>query len=383
MDDLLCFENELTVEERMLKDAVAKFVALEIDPIINDSFENAQFPKELIKKIAEQGFLGITFPKEYGGLQANYVSYGLLCQELEKGDSAIRSFVSVQSSLCMYPILKFGTEEQKRKYLPDMAAGKIIGCFGLTEPDSGSDPKSMRTRATKVNGGVKISGSKLWITNATFADIAIIWAKTDDGINGFIVDTKAQGFVSETIKHKMSLRASETGAIYLDEVFVPEENFLVHAKGLGAALSCLNQARFGIAWGAIGAATKAFDIARDYLIERTQFNKPLAQKQLIQHDLTRMYTEILKSQWLNLQVARLKDNNLQTPAMISLIKNNACREALKILRTARNLLGANGISLEYDVIRHMLNLESVYTYEGTDNIHTLILGQYITGINAF
>lgn len=383
MDDLLYFNQELSTEELMLKENVRKFVVNEVDPIINDCFETATFPKSLIKKIADAGFLGITLPFEFGGSQASYLSYGLLCQELERGDSAIRSFVSVQSSLCMFPIFKFGTQSQCERFLSKMAKGEIIGCFGLTEPDSGSDPKSMRTVAKKVDGGFKLSGTKLWITNATIADIAIIWAKMDEEIHGFIVDTKSQGFSATEIAHKMSLRASVTGELSLDEVFVPEENILPDTKGLGSALSCLNQARFGIAWGAMGAAEKCFEIARDYLTSRKQFGVPLAQKQLIQHDLARIYTEIVKAQWLNLQVARLKGKHQDNHVMISLIKNNSCRESLKILRTVRNLLGANGISLEYNVIRHMLNMESVYTYEGTDNVHTLVLGQFITNLNSF
>lgn len=284
----------------------------------------------------------------------------------------------------MYPIFKYGSEEQKKRFLPAMAAGDIIGCFGLTEPDSGSDPASMRTYAKKVEGGWRLNGAKLWITNAPIADIAIVWAKTDEGIRGFIVEKEFTGFQRNEIKLKMSLRASITGELIFDNVFVPEENLLPEThRGLGAALSCLSQARFGIAWGAMGAAQACFDITRDYLLERQQFEKPLASFQLIQKDLAKMYTEIIKAQCLNLQIGRLKEQGRETPAMISLIKGNACREALKIARDCRNLLGGNGISLEYHIIRHMLNLESVFTYEGTDNVHTLILGRHITGINAF
>ncbi|WP_202814589.1 acyl-CoA dehydrogenase family protein [Legionella birminghamensis] len=368
----------------MIRDSVARFVNHDVIPLMAEAFEHGEFPRQLIKQSAELGLLGLTLPAEYGGAEASYVSYGLVCQELEKGDSGLRSFVSVQSSLCMYPIFRYGSEEQKRRYLPDMARGEVIGCFGLTEPDSGSDPASMRTYAKKVDGGWRLNGSKMWITNAPIADIAIVWAKTEEGIRGFIVDSKAKGFSAPEVKHKMSLRASLTGELVFEDVFVPDENYLPGSdKGLGAPLSCLSQARYGIAWGAIGAAMACFDATRDYLLERKQFTKPLASFQLIQKDLADMYTEIIKAQCMNLQIGRLKDQHRETPVMISLAKGNACREALKIARSCRNLLGANGISLEYPVIRHMLNLESVFTYEGTDNVHTLVLGRHITGINAF
>lgn len=384
MDDLLFLDEQLQDDERMIRDSVSRFVSQDVIPLMAESFEHAHFPTQLIKQSAELGLLGLTLPAEYGGAGASYVSYGLVCQELERGDSGLRSFVSVQSSLCMYPIFKYGTEEQKKRYLPAMASADIIGCFGLTEPDSGSDPASMRTVAKKVDGGWILNGAKMWITNAPIADIAIVWAKTDAGIRGFIVDTKSKGMSCPEIKLKMSLRASITGELVFDNVFVPEENLLPGTeKGLGAALGCLSQARYGIAWGAIGAAIACFDITRDYTLERKQFDKPLASFQLIQNDLAEMYTEIIKAQCLNLQIGRLKDQHRETPAMISLAKGNACREALKIARKCRNLLGGNGISLEYHVIRHMLNLESVFTYEGTDNVHRLVLGRHITGINAF
>lgn len=384
MDDLLFLDEQLHDDERMIRDSVARFVSHDVIPLMVESFEHAQFPKQLIKKSAELGLLGLTLPAQYGGAEASYVAYGLVCQELERGDSGLRSFVSVQSSLCMYPIFRYGSEEQKMRFLPAMAAGEIIGCFGLTEPDSGSDPAGMRTFAKKVDGGWRLNGAKMWITNAPIADIAIVWAKTEEGIRGFIVERDFKGFSSPEIKQKMSLRASITGELVFEDVFVPEENLLPKSdKGLGAALSCLSQARYGIAWGAIGAAMACFDITRDYLLERKQFSKPLASFQLIQKDLAAMYTEIVKAQWINLQIGRLKDQKRETPTMISLAKGNACREALKIARNCRNLLGGNGISLEYHVIRHMLNLESVFTYEGTDNVHTLVLGRHITGINAF
>lgn len=379
------FLNEqLNDDERMIQESVARFVSNEVVPLMAESFEHAQFPRTLIKRSAEVGLLGLTLPAEYGGSEASYVAYGLVCQELERGDSGLRSFVSVQSSLCMYPIYRYGSEEQRVRFLPGMATGEIIGCFGLTEPDFGSDPAGMRTNAKKVDKGWCLNGAKMWITNAPIADIAIVWAKTADGIRGFIVDTKSQGVHCPEIKLKMSLRASITGELVFDNVFVPDENLLPGSdKGLGAPLSCLSQARYGIAWGAMGAAMACFDITRDYLLERQQFDKPLASFQLIQKDLADMYTEIIKAQCLNLQVGRLKEKQKENPVMISLAKGNACREALQIARKCRNLLGANGISLEYHVMRHMLNLESVFTYEGTDNIHTLVLGKHITGINAF
>jgi len=384
VDDLLFLDEQLHDDERMIRDSVARFVSNDVVPRMAESFEHAVFPPELIKKSAELGLLGLTLPAQYGGAEASYVAYGLVCQELERGDSGLRSFVSVQSSLCMYPIFRYGDEAQKLKFLPKMAAGEVIGCFGLTEPDSGSDPASMRTQAKKVEGGWILNGAKMWITNATIADIAIVWAKTDKGIRGFIVEKEFEGFSRRDIKLKMSLRASVTGELIFKDVFVPDNNLLPGSElGIGAPLSCLSQARYGIAWGAIGAAMACFDITRDYLLERKQFNKPLASFQLIQKDLADMYTEIVKAQWMNLQIGRLKEQQRETPVMISLAKGNACREAIAIARKCRNLLGANGISLEYHVIRHMLNLESVYTYEGTDNVHTLVLGRHITGINAF
>lgn len=384
MDDLLFLDEQLSSDERLIRDTVARFVNQDVVPYIAQSFETSQFPQDIIKKTAQLGLLGLTLPTEYGGANASYVAYGLVCQELERGDSGLRSFVSVQSSLCMHAIYAYGNKAQQTRYLVKMAQGDVIGCFGLTEPNSGSDPTSMSTTAKKVDGGWLLNGAKMWITNATIADIAIIWAKTDSGIRGFIVDTQSKGFTRHEIKLKMSLRASITGELAFDNVFIADENYLPGSeKGIGAALSCLNQARYGIAWGAMGAAMACFDLTRDYLLNRKQFNKPLASFQLIQSSLADMYSEIIKAQWLNYQIGRLKEASRESPAMISLAKRNACREALKIARQCRNLLGANGISLEYHVIRHMLNLESVFTYEGTDNVHTLILGRHITGISAF
>ena len=384
MDDLLCLNDLLHEDERMIRDSVARFVQQEVTPRMPQAFEQGIFPSDLIKKTADLGLLGLTLPTQYGGSDASYVAYGLVCQELEAGDSGLRSFVSVQSSLCMYPIFKFGTDLQKKRFLPAMARGEIIGCFGLTEPNSGSDPASMRTYAKKVPNGWRLHGAKMWITNATIADIAIVWAKTDEGIRAFIVEKESKGFTRQAIKLKMSLRASITGELGFDDVFVPDDCYLPGSeRGLSAALSCLNQARYGIAWGAMGAARACFDLTRDYLLQRTQFEKPLASFQLIQHDLAMMYTELMKSSVLNLHIGRLKEQDKDNAAMVSLAKSNACREALNIARMCRNLLGANGVSLEYHVIRHMLNLESVFTYEGTDSVHTLVLGRHITGINAF
>lgn len=384
MDDLLLIDEQLHDDERLIRDTVARFVSHEVIPRMPESFEQASFPIEFIKKTADLGLLGLTLPTKLGGAGASYVAYGLVCQELERGDSGLRSFVSVQSSLCMYPIFRYGTEAQQLKWLPRMAAGEVIGCFGLTEPNSGSDPANMHTVAKKVPGGWRLNGGKMWITNATIADIAIVWAKTEEGIRAFIVEKEFKGFSRKEITMKMSLRASITGELIFEDVLIPDENLLPGSdKGLSAALSCLNQARYGIAWGVMGAAMACFDITRDYLLERKQFDKPLASFQLIQKDLVEMYSEIIKAQCLNLQIGRLKEQARETPAMISLAKRNACFEALHIARSCRNLLGANGISLEYHVIRHMLNLESVFTYEGTDNVHTLVLGRHITGINAF
>lgn len=384
MDDLLSLDASLQDGERLIRDTVERFVTSDVIPKMPQAFEDATFPDVLIKKTAELGLLGLTLPAEYGGAEASYVAYGLVCHELEKGDSGLRSFVSVQSSLCMYPIFKYGSDEQKKRLLPKMAKAELIGCFGLTEPNAGSDPAGMHTYAKKVEGGYLLNGSKIWITNGNIADIAVVWAKTDEGIRGFLLESGMKGFTQKEMTLKMSLRASHTGELFFEDVFIPEENLLPGTeRGLGAALGCLSQARYGIAWGAMGAAEACFDLTRDYLLERKQFNKPLASFQLIQKELSLMYTEILKAQCMNLQVGRLKDEQRENPAMISLIKGNACREALKIVRTCRNLLGANGISLEYHVIRHMLNLESVFTYEGTDNVHILTLGRHITGLNAF
>ncbi len=384
MEDFLLLDEQYSVEEKLMRDAVRKFVEAQVLPSITQQFERGEFPLEIIKKVGALGILGMTLPQAEGGLGASYVAYGLVCQELERGDSGLRSFASVQSSLCMYPIHAFGSPEQKARFLPEMAKGNLIGCFGLTEPDSGSDPASMKTKATRLENGWRLNGSKLWITNATIADIAIIWAKDEsDTVRGFIVEKQFPGFKTNEIKHKLSLRASITGEVVLEDCFVPNENVLPDTKGLASALACLTKARFGIAWGAMGAAIACYEAALQYAKERIQFGKPIASFQLIQAQLATMFTEIVKAQTLNLQVAKLMDKGSADYVMVSLAKMNACKEALKIARVARNILGANGISLEYHVIRHMNNLEAVFTYEGTDNMHNLIIGRHITGMSAF
>lgn len=384
MEDFLLFDAQLTTEEKMVRDTVNDFVAVEVTPLMQDAYEKGEFPQQLIPKLAELGLIGMTLPKEYGGSEASYIAYGLACQELERGDSGVRSFVSVQSSLCMYPIYRYGSDAQKEKYLRKMCRAELIACFGLTEPDSGSDPSSMKSFAKKVDGGWLLNGSKMWITNASLADIAIVWANTDDGFRGFIVEKEFEGFERIEIHHKMSLRASNTGELVFSDVLVPDENYLPGSDiGLAAPLSCLSQARYGIAWGAMGAAEACYDIAVDYAKHRIQFNKPIASFQLIQKDLATMFTELNKAKCLNMQLGRLKEQGQATPEMISLAKMNNSKQALNIARMARNILGGNGISLEYHVIRHLMNLETVITYEGTDNIHNLILGKHITGFNAF
>lgn len=384
MKDILMLDSLFSSEELMIRDSVRRFVNEVAEPLLAPANEAAHFPKELIAQMASLGIFGMRLPESVGGSNASAYSYGLVCQELERGDSALRSFSSVQSSLCMYPIFRFGSEEQQQKWLPRMAKGEVIGCFGLTEPDSGSDPSSMKTHAKRSNNGWVINGAKMWITNAPIAQLALIWAHTSDGIRGFLVETDRKGIICSEMKHKFSLRASSTGEISLNDCWIPDENLLPGTeKGLSCALSCLNQARFGIAWGVIGAAESCFDTASNYLAERNQFAKPLASYQLIQKDLVDIYNEIIKAKCLNIQLGRLMNTGDATPEMISLAKMNNCREALRIARMARNLMGANGISIEYPVMRHVVNLESVFTYEGTDNIHHLILGKYLTGIDAF
>jgi len=384
MEDFLLLDQQLSNEEKLSRDSVQSWVEKQVTPLMLSAYEKAEFPTQLIPEMAELGLFGMTLPEEYGGSNASYVNYGLVCQELERGDSGLRSFVSVQSSLCMYPIFQYGSEQQKKDFLPKMAKAELIACFGLTESDSGSDPASMKTTAVKVKGGWKLNGSKLWITNATISDMAIVWAKTKEGIRGFIVESSFSGFSKNTLHHKLSMRASDTGELIFNDCFVADSHYLPGSDcGIKAPLSCLTKARYGIAWGAMGAAHACFDIARAYVKERKQFDKPVASFQLIQKDLADMLTEIVKAQCFNLQVGRLADQDQLTPTMVSMAKMNAARAALDIARSCRNLLGANGISLEYHVIRHLANLETVFTYEGTDNVHHLVLGKHITGIDAF
>lgn len=384
-EDFLKLDDQLETEEILIRNNVRKFVDDDVIPLMPDAFEQGRFPMGLIAKIAELGLFGMTFSEQWGGSGASQVAYGLVCQELERGDSGLRSFVSVQSSLCMYPIERYGSELQKQRFLKKMTQGEIIGCFGLTEPDAGSDPASMTTKAEKVEGGWRLNGTKMWITNATIADVAIVWARiSEKEYRGFIVERGFPGFEAKEIKHKMSLRASITGELIFNDCFIPDENLLPGSDvGLQAPLSCLTKARYGIAWGAMGAAQACFESALHYCKDRVQFKKPLASFQLVQKDLVDMFCEIVKAQTMNLQLGRLHDKGEHHYAMVSLAKMNACREALSIARKARNLLGANGISLEYPVIRHMNNLESVFTYEGTDNMHHLIVGRYLTGFSAF
>ena len=340
-------------------------------------------PRYAIPEMAELGLFGGNLPEEYGCANMNNVAYGLVMQELERGDSGLRSFVSVQGALVMYPIFTFGSEEQKRKWLPALAKGEKIGCFGLTEPDHGSDPGGMETRARHSNKGWVLNGTKRWITNGTISDVAIVWAKADDEIKGFIVETKTPGFQAPEIKNKLSLRASVTSDLILDDVVVPEANILPKSGGLKSPLMCLNQARYGIAWGGIGAAMACYEWAVDYTKGRIQFDKPIAQFQLVQEKLAHMLTEITKGQLVAWRLGRLKDEGKLHFAQTSMAKRNNVRVGLETARLARDLMGANGITLEYPVFRHMCNLESVYTYEGTDHIHTLILGEHITGLPAY
>ena len=380
--DFLRLDDLLSDEEKITRDTVRRFVDDKFMPLIDDHFEKATFPMEIIPEVGKLGLFGMKL-HGYGCAGTNNVQYGLACQELERGDSGLRSLMSVQSSLVMYPIHSFGSEEQKEYWLPRMAAGEKIGCFGLTEPDHGSDPGGMKTSAKKDGKGWVINGSKLWITNGDIADVAVVWARTDEGIKGFLVEKGTEGFLTFPIEKKMSLRASVTSGLIFEDVRIPESNRLPEANGLKCALMCLNEARYGISWGAIGAAMDCYDRALRYSKERIQFGKPIASFQLTQRKLVKMLTEISKMQLLALQVGRLKDGGTWRHQHISMAKMNNVNEALKIARVARNMLGAYGISIEYGIIRHMCNLESVYTYEGTHDIHTLILGEDITKISAF
>ena len=381
--DLFDIRSQLSEEERAVKDAVARFTDEKVLPIIGDCFDQGRFPKELIPEIASLGLLGSSLPEDYGCAGLNAVSYGLICQELERGDSGLRSFVSVQSSLCMYPIYAYGSEEQKREWLPCMAAGEVIGCFGLTEPHGGSDPANMKTHAKRDGGDWVINGAKMWITNGNVAQIAIVWAQTEDGIQGFIVPTDTPGFAAQEIKHKMSLRASVTSALFFDNVRIPDANRLPNVRGLKGPLGCLTQARYGITWGPIGAAIACLTEATDYAKERVLFNRPIAATQAVQLRLAEMSRQITLAQLLSLQLGRLKDAGAMQPSQVSLAKWNNVRMAIDIARDARDILGGAGITTEYGAIRHALNLESVITYEGTETVHQLVIGRELTGINAF
>lgn len=386
LDALMAIDPLLSDEERMIRDTVRRFIRERYLPRAAELFEEEKFPTDLIPQIAELGLLGGSLTG-YGCAGMNSVAYGLALAELEYGDSGLRSFVSVQGSLAMFPIWKFGSEEQKNRFLPKMAAGELIGCFGLTEPDSGSDPGSMKTRARSDGDAYVLTGTKMWITSSPIADLAVVWAKVDDGeansIRGFIVERGMKGLETPAIKGKMSLRSSITGEIVLNEVRVPKANMLPNVEGLKGPLSCLTQARFGISWGALGAARCCYDTALSYARERVQFDKPIASRQLVQEQLVEMAMELAKGQIMALHYGRLKDAGGISPVQVSLCKKNNVGWALKIARAARGILGGNGILLDYPVIRHMLNLESVYTYEGTNEVHTLILGSALTGHNAF
>ena len=384
--DFLEFDTLLSDEERMVRATTREFIEDNLLPIIEQCNRDGRFPRELVKPMGELGFFGPTL-KGYGCAEMNNVEYGLIMQELERGDSGLRSFASVQSGLVMYPIYAFGSDEQKDRWLPGMAKGEKLGCFGLTEPDSGSNPGSMRTRARREGNEYVLSGEKMWITSGSIADVAVIWAKSDEHggkVRGFLVETNRPGFVAKDIHGKWSLRASVTSSLSMQDVRIPAENLLPKSSGLRSALMCLNQARYGIAWGAVGAAMACYDCALQYAQFRKQFrDQPIASHQLVQQKLVWMINEITKAQFMLLQVGRLKDQDKVRPEHISLVKRNNVWMALECARMARDILGANGIADEYPIFRHMANLESVKTYEGTHDIHTLIVGSAITGIDAF
>ena len=378
--------DQLTEEERMIADSARSFADSALQPRVIDAYREERVAPELFREMGEMGLLGTTIPEEYGGLGANYVSYGLVAREIERVDSGYRSMMSVQSSLVMYPIYAYGSEEQRRKYLPGLAAGELIGCFGLTEPDAGSDPAGMKTRAVRTENGYLLTGSKMWISNSPIADVFIVWAKSEahDGkIRGFILDKGMTGLSAPKVGGKLSLRASVTGEIVMDGVEVPESAILPNVQGLKGPFGCLNRARYGIAWGVMGAAEFCWHAARQYGLDRKQFDKPLAQTQLFQLKLADMQTEIALGLQAALRVGRLMDDANAAPEMISLIKRNNCGKALTIARHARDMHGGNGISEDYQVMRHMVNLETVNTYEGTHDVHALILGRAQTGLQAF
>lgn len=380
--DLYDVQSELSEEERMVQETVARFVDDKVIPVIRDAFENHYFPRDLITQVAELGLLGSSI-EGYDCAGMNAICYGLICQELERGDSGLRSFVSVQSSLVMYPIHAYGSEEQKQRWLPAMARGEAIGCFGLTEPQGGSDPSNMKTHAKRDGDDWILNGSKMWITNGNLADAAVVWATTEEGVRGFIVEKEMPGFTAQEIENKFSLRASVTSALFFDNVRIPEASVLPGVTGLKGPLSCLTQARYGIAWGVIGAAQACLSEVLNYTQDRILFHKPLANNQAIQLRLADMARRITTAQVLALQLGRMKDQGTMTPTQVSIAKWNNCRAALDIARDARDILGGAGISAEYTPIRHMLNLESVITYEGTETIHQLVVGKELTGVNAF
>ena len=381
--DYYHLDDLLSQDELLVRNTVRKFVDDNVLPIIEKHYEEGTFPKHLVPQMADLGLFGSTLPAKYGGAEMNNVAYGLLMQELERGDSAIRSFASVQSGLVMYPIFTFGSEEQKDRWLPKLASGDAIGCFGLTEPDYGSNPGGLVTHARRKEGGFVLNGAKMWITNGTIADVSVVWAKLDGEIKGFLVEKGTKGFSAPEMKGKHSLRASVTSELVLQDCFVPEQNILPESGGLKSPLMCLSQARYGIAWGAVGSAMACYDAALQYAKSRIQFDKPIASFQMTQEKLVHMVSEITKAQLLSLQLGRLKDQGLAQFTQISLAKRNNVYHALEIARMSREILGANGILNEYPVMRHAANLESVKTYEGTHEMHTLIVGEDITGISAF
>ncbi len=385
-EDPLLIESQLDESERMIRDSAMSFSKSILSTIVEDAYNKEIFSKNLFKQMGEMGLLGVTIPEEYGGLGANYVSYGLVAREIERVDSGYRSMMSVQSSLVMYPIYAYGSKEQRRKYLPKLASGDFIGCFGLTEPEAGSDPSSMRTKAEKVNGGYIINGSKMWISNSPVADIFIVWAKSShhkNKIKGFILEKGLEGLSCPKIEGKLSLRASITGEIVMNEVFVKDDAILENVEGLKGPFGCLNRARYGISWGVMGSAEFCWHTAREYGLNRKQFGKPLAQNQLFQKKLADMQTEIALGLQASLQLGRLLDDAKAAPEIISMLKRNNCGKALDIARLARDMLGGNGISSSFNVMRHLQNLETVNTYEGTHDIHALILGRAQTGLQAF
>ena len=385
-EDPFLLEEQLTEDERLIRDSVRAYAQEKLLPRVVSAFAEERFDREIMNEMGELGFLGSTIPTEYGGAGVSYVAYGLAAREVERVDSGYRSAMSVQSSLVMHPIYAYGNEDQRKKYLPKLASGEWVGCFGLTEPDHGSDPGGMRTRAAKVDGGYILNGAKMWITNSPIADLAVVWAKSDahdHEIKGFVVERGFKGFSTPKIENKLSLRASITGEIVLDNVFVPEENLLPNARGLGGPFGCLNRARYGISWGALGAAEFCWHAARQYTLDRKQFGRPLAQTQLVQKKLADLQTEIALGLQGSLRVGRLMDEGKVLPEAISLVKRNNCGKALDITRQARDMHGGNGISGEFHVIRHLLNLETVNTYEGTHDVHALILGRAQTGLQAF